>query len=567
MLTRRYLSDGAKYWGPLTSVHQVRSAVRFIASLFQLRTCKLDIDKDNTYPKPCLDYHLKLCSGPCAGLIEQMEYRKLVGYAVEFFSGHYQRVLKELQTRMWEASERQEYENAARYRDLIEAAEKAAARQRVVGKPGENLDVVGIARSKGKACVLLMPMRDGRLIGERKYILNHRLEDSPDNDVLAGFIKLHYANPQNVPEELVLPYQPADEELLKEWLARLRAQGAQAPDVNAPEADKPPAEHETKRDNTATKTRRVAFTYAKRAHKAELLAIAMKNATERLHTELLQSDSDFVITPGQKALSEHLELASYPRRVEGYDIANLQGKQATGAMVVFQGGRKAPGQYRLFNIRLKDTPDDYAMIRETLRRRLHRLMTDPSWETEIDLIMIDGGKGQLNAAQQVFSTLLESPEYATEQKEKVESIKLVSLAKQEELVYHYDEEGRIKELRLPHDDEGLRLLVAVRNEAHRFSNLQHTRLRDKAMRLSVLDTIPGLGPARRAALLNHFGSGKRIREASTEELAKVKGIGTHFAKHIRRYLDRDSELEEIKAERRREMRIRRIPRPGNSHNL
>lgn len=593
MLTRRYVNDKAKYWGPMTSVTEVRSAVKFIASLFQLRTCKLELDGESFYPKPCLDYHLKICSGPCAGFIERAEYRKLTGYAVDFFNGNYGRVHEELKRRMAESAGRQEYENAARYRDLITAAEKAAARQRVIGKPGENVDVIGLARSKDRACVLLLPVRDGRLTGDRKFVLNHRLEDSPDHDVLAGFLKLHYANPLNVPPELVLPHTPAEEGLLRQWLGRLRGialagedvesndgkPGAAIPkdtpgaaDSGPPETStdsggtEPAAHHnETAAANNETASaqspyRKVAFAYPQRGHKRELLELAMRNAQERLHTELLQSSGDFVITPGQRALKEHLGLPDFPRRVEGYDIANLQGRQATGAMVVFTGGRKNQSEYRLFNIRLKQTPDDYAMLQETLSRRLKRLLEDPAWKCEVDVVMIDGGKGQLNAVQEVFDELLEAPDYSGEQRERIERIKLCSLAKQEELVYHFADDGTIEELRLPHTDEGLRLLVAVRNEAHRYGNQQHQRMRDKAMKLSVLDTVPGLGEIKKANLLKHFGSAKKIREASAEQLMEVNGIGEHMARHIRRYLDRDVELEQGKAEMRREMRIKRIRR-------
>jgi len=203
------------------------------------------------------------------------------------------------------------------------------------------------------------------------------------------------------------------------------------------------------------------------------------------------------------------------------------------------------------------------MLRETLRRRLTRLLTDAQWDREVDVIMVDGGKGQLSSAQQVFDELTRSPNFSAEQREKLDAIKLCSLAKQEEVLCHYGDDGAVCEVKLPHTDVGLRLLVAVRDEAHRYGNLQHQRLRDKAMRLSVLDMVPGLGPQRRSALLVHFGSAKRIREATVEELAEVPGIGSHMAAHIRRYLDRDEELEEAKAEIKREMRIRRLrPRPS-----
>lgn len=565
LLTRRYLNDKAKYWGPLTSVTQVRTAVRFIANLFQLRTCKLELDGKEFMQKPCLDYHLKLCSGPCANYISRAEYRTLVTSAVDFFNGHYGRVRDELAQRMAEASETRQYENAARYRDLLAAVEKSFGRTRVVGKPGENLDVIGLARSQDKACVLILPMRDGRLVGDRKYVLNHRLEDSAESDVLAGFIKLHYANPLNVPAEMVLPHEPQDADLLRQWLGRLRY--AAERDVNG-------AEGETDRSKEASgatpakesPTRSIVFTYPQRGHKRELLAIATRNAEERLHTVLLGDSGDFVVTPGQRALAEHLQLAEIPRRIEGYDIANIQGQQATGAMVVFSGGRKAPGEYRLFNIRLKDTPDDYAMLRETLSRRLTRLLTDPKWEAQVDLVLIDGGKGQLSCVRQVIEEMLASPDYSADQRERLEAIKLCSLAKQEEKVYHYGDDSAFIELKLPPTDEGLRLLVAVRDEAHRYGNAQHQRLRDKMLKRGVLDTIPGLGPVKRSMLLTHFGSVKRIREATVEELAEVKGIATYLAEHIRRYLDRDEELEEAKAEIKREMKVRRIRRHSDERD-
>lgn len=587
MLTRRYLADGAKYWGPLTSVSQVRSAVRFIAGLFQLRTCKLELDGEQFFPKPCLDYHLKICSGPCSNEIKQKDYAKLVKFAQDFFNGKYSHVVAELKTRMIESSERKEYEAAARYRDLIDGAEKSVARQRIIGKPGENMDVLGVARSKDKACVLLMPVRDGRMVGDRKFVLNHRLEDHADHDVLAGFIKLHYANPFNVPPELVLPYEPDEAGLLAEWLGKLRGQvengvAAASPPPDSPVGRSPAAcnsgectaggtptvDRESESADTAvrptgdTPPRRVVFTVPQRGHKRDLVDIAQRNAQERLHTVLLESDGDYVVTPGQRALAKHLGLAEIPKRVEGYDIANIQGKQATGSMVVSEGGRANSNEYRLFNIRLKSTPDDYAMLRETLSRRLTRLMTDPKWNREVDVIMVDGGKGQLSSARQVMDELLDSPEFSSEQKGKLETIKLCSLAKREELIYHYLDNDEVEELSLPRTDPGLRLLVKLRDEAHRFGNAQHQKMRDRAMRASVLDTIPGLGAVKKAALLNHFGSVKKMREADLTQLAEVKGIGEHFAVHIRKYLERDEELEDLKAVKKREMKIVRRNRRG-----
>jgi excinuclease ABC subunit C len=304
----------------------------------------------------------------------------------------------------------------------------------------------------------------------------------------------------------------------------------------------------------------VKFNVTPKGHKREIVEIAMRNASERLHTDLLESPEEFVISDGQRALFEHLRMLEMPRRVEGYDIANLHGKEATGAMVVSIGGRRAPREYRLFNIRLKQTPDDFAMLRETLIRRLNRLVGDPKWDTDVELIMIDGGKGQLSAAKDAVNALLADPTLSVEQKDKVERIKLCSLAKQEELVYHYAEDGSVEELRLERTDPGLRLLVDLRNEAHRYGNLQHQRLRDKKMKLSVLDTIPGVGEIKTRALLQHFGTVKALREASIEELAQVPGVSVVLAKQVRRYLDRDAELEEGKNVLRREMKFRSIRR-------
>jgi len=562
MLTRSYLADGAKYWGPMTNVHQVRGAVRFVAGLFTVRTCKLELDGERFFEKPCLDYHLKLCSAPCTNYIAREEYGRLVHLAVDFFNGHFGHVLGELRRRMRDNAEQQEYENAARYRDLIAAVERSFERTRVIGKPGENMDVLGVARSKDRACIMLMPVRDGRLVGDRRFILNHRLEDAADNDVLTGFLMLHYANPENIPPELVLPHVPEDAELLRQWMGKLRAKASPESSVQSPESEERASTSEDQfgsRRRTLD-SRRVAFTYPQRGQKAELLAIAQRNAEERLHTELAADKGDFVVTPGQRALAEHLGLAEWPRRVEGYDVAMLQGKQAAGALVVFIGGRKDSAEYRMFNIRGKDTPDDFAMLRETLSRRLLRLLVDPHWDRTVDLIMIDGGKGQLSSAKQVFDGLINDPRFDAGQRMKMEAIKLCSLAKQEELIYHYDDTGAVVELRLPPTDPGLRLLVAVRDEAHRFSNTQHTKLREKAMRISVLDTVPGLGESRSQALLRHFGSVKRLREAALEDLAAVPGIGPKLAALIKRYLERDAELEEGKSKIRREMQIKRKER-------
>jgi excinuclease ABC subunit C len=566
MLTRRYLNDGGKYWGPMTNVRQVRSAVRFIAGLFQLRTCKLELDGKKFVSKPCLDYHLKLCSAPCVNYVSREEYRKLVRFAVDFFNGHYSKVNAELKRRMAESAENKEYEAAARYRDLIGAAERSFDRTRVIGRPEENMDVIGVARSEARACVLVMPVRDGRLLGDRKYILDHRMED--DEDVLSNFIKLHYANPLNVPAELVLPWEPVDCDVLQQWLSRLFAQAEReteniAPDKAvgvAPARPETSAEASTDNAGRAGATPTVKFTTTPKTHKKEILAIAMRNAAERLHTDLLEAPEEFVISDGQRALFEHLRMLEMPRRVEGYDIANLHGQQATGAMVVNIGGRKAPREYRLFNIRLKQTPDDFAMLRETLLRRLNRLVSDPKWDTELELIMIDGGKGQLSAAKDAVNALLADPTLSIEQKDKVERIKLCSLAKQEELVYHYAEDGSVEELRLERTDPGLRLLVGLRNEAHRYGNAQHQRLRDKKMKLSVLDTIPGVGEIKTRALLQHFGTVKALREASIEELSAVPGVSVVLARQVRRYLDRDAELEDGKTAMRREMKFRSIRR-------
>ncbi len=748
MITRRYIQDKAKYWGPMTNVMAVRAAVKFIAGLFQLRTCKLELDGVKFMQKPCLDYHLKLCSGPCVDYIKRDEYRKTTRYAIEFFNGHYGRVLSELKRRMAERAEKRDYESAARYRDLIGAVENSFARTRMIGAPHENMDIVGVARSKDKACVLIMPVRDGRLVGDHKYILNHRLSEdaqgrgvglSPpesvdvenrksdvaigqddaekltftdsdlrpstfDNtppedehtielikptapeeidDVLAGFIKLHYANPLNIPPRIVLPYNPPDAELLAQWLTNIKATSdadiegvgvratdevlktktvdsrksmvegdatkaegsakADEPDEidqrpstidsssNSDESDLKPDESKPKKKTKVTKVVplvQVVFEVPKAGQHFDLLQIANQNAAERLHTELLGAPHDFVVSPGQQALAEHLGLQEAPRRVEGYDIANLQGKQATGAMVVNIGGRKAPREYRLFNIRLKDTPDDFAMLRETLTRRLTRLLTDSRWDTDVDVIMLDGGKGQLSSGKEVFQLLQADPRWTLEQRDRLSRIKLCSLAKQEELVYHYpgqplgvvagldppssgpvgagqsprpgssggiiaaeraggkagapteegadsaaplqeekDEAGLTptdwgpaQELRLARTDPGLRLLVGLRDEAHRYGNAQHALLREKAMKLSVLDTIPGVGQVRQQALIKHFGSVKRLREASEEELAAAPGVGPKLAGALRKYLDRDEQLEEIKTETRREMKIRRIKR-------
>jgi len=531
LTTRQYRPASGSYWGPYTNLNAVRSTVKFAAGLFGVRTCKLELDGKRTFPKPCLDYHLKLCTAPCMNYVGREDYAAQCRALAEFFDGKYAAVRDLLQERMEKASERQAYEQAARYRDLLRHLQQVVARTQVAGKPADELDAIGFCASGENLMILVLQVRDGRLIGDREFVMQNELEQTKA-DLLANFLKLYYFHPPNTPREVLLPFAAADSNLLADFLS-------------------------------LQKKAKVVLNLPRRGYKREILEMAAANAEERLRSYLLKAPRRKEPGEAAKQLAELLSLSAPPRHIEGYDISNIQGRQASGAMVVFRDGRPEPSQYRLFNIRLKTTPDDYAMMQEVLRRRLLRMLTDERWSEVPDLIVLDGGKGQLSAVLKVVEELSQDPSFSTEQSALLMQPRIIGLAKREETIVtaqQDDGELRFEEIHLDETDVGLSMLIGVRDEAHRFCLKQHRRRRRQASVRSLLDSIEGVGPARRKKLLRKFGSTGRMREAGAEEIAKVPGIGLALAQRVYAALLEESfmdiAVEEMKWKRM--IRLKRI---------
>jgi len=529
-VTRRILSDGAKYYGPYSDVGSLRKTLRYIAGMFNIRTCSLDLDGKKFYPKPCLDYHLKLCSGPCADLIPREEYADVVKGALDFFNGKYDSVVDEFKRRMREASVKQDFERAARFRDLYFSAERMLARQKVMLDSDTNYDLVGIARAPTVALAIVMPIRQGRMTGDRTFTLSNKL-DEDDQAVLTAFLELFYSNPENIPPAIVIPAELEDTPVYEEWLSRLRGT-------------------------------RVRLAVPRRGERAQLLKMATTNAAERLRLQVLRREGEFVVSPAQTDLQKAFALDVPPRRIEGYDISNISGTNAVASAVVFIDGRKAARDHRSFNIKTKDTPDDYTMIREALRRRFNRAVTDPKWPPLPDIILIDGGHGHLAIALDAHREAVEEVRRRVEGREKefdagpeglgenvsaydqserdsqaegvldqLEKLTVVSLAKEKETVFRL-RGGKIVPLVLDRRSPALKLLQQVRDEAHRFCNVRHRRRRAKAMVRSELDALPGIGPERRKALIKQFKSVAALKEARVEDIAEVPGFGMKSAARV-----------------------------------
>ncbi len=511
VITRRYEPKRGEYWGPFTSMNEVRQAVKFVSGLFGVRTCKLEIDGKKFYDRPCIDYHLKLCTAPCTNYVTREEYLAQCQALSGFFGGRYGDVRRILEERMKTASANLAYESAARYRDLLRSVERVIHKTQVLGKPGDDLDALGVATFAEDQLVLVMQVRDGKLIGDQEFLLKNELGET-QNSLLANFLKLYYFHPQNIPREILIPTPVDDATLLGQFLQK-------------------------------QKKGRVKLTVPERGYKARILELAEKNAAERMRRHKIRAERRAEPGEAERILQELFDLPAPPSRIEGYDISSIRGKHGTGSMVVFVNGKPEPKEYRLFSIRLKESPDDFAMMREVLRRRLVRMMTDEKWRAIPDLVLLDGGKGQVSAVLDVVKALTDDPSFSTEQKAPLAEIKFVGLAKAEEILIEAPKDDneadssegdgeRFKEIKLDETNPALSLLVKVRDEAHRFCRKLHLARRQKTSYRSVLDEVGGVGPAKRKRLLAKFGSTGRMREAGVEEIAKVPGIGLALAQRI-----------------------------------
>ncbi len=496
--TRKLPADGSRYFGPYASASSVDEAMNLIRRIFPFRTCTLDIHEGRkAIERPCLLYHIKRCQAPCVGYISKADYRAQIEQIERFLEGRQEVVARELSNQMRAASEATEYERAAALRDKVRAIERTMESQKMAAHSTTEEDVLGLARQDAQAAVQLFAVRGGKMVGRDVFLLDAPRE-SDDATVLAGFVQQYYERATSVPPAVLVPCAPADAADLEAYLAGRRG-GA------------------------------VRFHVPQRGEKRELLELASRNATETLAREHARWLADQGKTlAALEELAEALGLAGPPVRIECYDISNLQGAQSVGSMVVFEDGRPRTGEYRRFRIKTVQGPNDYASHQEVLRRRFKRAKSgEEGSEEELrwrlpDLVVIDGGKGQLSAAKEVLGEL------------GYDDLAVVGLAKEREEIFLSDREEPVL---LPTTSPALYLMQRLRDEAHRFAITYHRSLRARAATHSAFDDLPGVGPKRRAALLRVFGSARRVREAPLEQVAAVPGIGAALAAKIKAGLE------------------------------
>ena len=483
-MTRRLERDGAKYFGPFTDVTAVHHVLRILRSYYPLRTCK-----SMKVERPCLQYHMHYCEGPCMKYVTVESYRKYIDDIVALFEGKQVQVIQEITAKMEQASEDLEFELAAKYRDDLLSIQKVQEKQRMVTQRGD-MDVLGMAIDGPMACIQLFFIRSGRLLGRENYFVQHE-GDSPEL-VMTEFIKQYYGGSTFIPKELLLPMDSVDRELFSEWFTSMKGQQVE---VSVPQ----------------------------RGYKKDLIKMAEENAQNFLAERRRQWQYTIDKAGGAvKKLAEVLDLPRLPERMECYDISHMQGAETVASMVVFEGGKPAKREYRRFKLKtVQGKPDDFASMAEIMERRYGN---EKDWPMP-DLIIIDGGKGQLNAALPVIRAM------------GVTDVPVISLAKRIEEVFV---EGESESIILEHHTPELQLLQQIRDEAHRFAITYHRRLRGKRNLESVLDYIEGIGPKRRKALYKHFGNLDAMRVAELEELESVEGMNKKAALAVYEFFRRNS---------------------------
>ena len=505
-VTRRMVRDGSRYFGPFTSAWAVQQTLDLLRKIFPYLTCdRIITGKDE---RACLYYDIKLCNAPCIGAVSQDEYRENIQRLMDFLDGKSDYIVRGIETKMAAAATDLQFEKAAEYRDQLKAIQRITARQKVIGSSDTDQDVIAFARQDGDACVQIFFIRHGKLIG-REYFMLDNTEGESDHEVLREFMTQFYDDAAYIPREVLLPSEIEEANIIEEWLRRKR--------------------------NT-----KVTIQVPRRGKKRELVEMAAENAHDTLATLRQQWAADrskhvLAITELQDAL----RLPAPPARIECYDISHTQGTQTVGSMVVFVQGAPQKSDYRRFNVQTVGN-DDYGAMREVLTRRFQRYrdtlageLHDPSeikarserptaWAILPDLLLIDGGKGQLAVGLEVLR------EFDLEGE-----VPIASLAKQEEEIFVPD---RPQSVLLPRRSEALYLVQRVRDEAHRFANESHRKQRSKVGVASILDSVPGVGPRRRQLLLTRFGSLEALRDASVEEIAAVPGIPYEVAEGIKSHL-------------------------------
>lgn len=509
LFSRQMKKDKSRYFGPFTSALAVKETIELINKLYKLRTCNRSLPRDIGQDRPCLNYHINQCTAPCEGCVSQEEYRKQVDQALDFLNGNFAPILKELQQKMEAASENLEFEEAIRYRDLYGSVKQVAQKQKITDSDGEDKDVIALARDEDDAVVQVFFVRDGRLIGREHFIMT-RVADCTQEQILLDFVKQFYAGTPFVPRELMLQREIEDIPVLEQWL-------------------------------TGRRGSRVYIRVPKKGSREKLVELAETNA--RL---VLSKDRERIKREEGRTIGAVKEIGALLGldgivRMEAFDISNISGFENVGSMVVYEKGKPKRSDYRKFKIRTVAGPDDYACMREVLTRRFTHGMEEAKeleerrMEKEFgsftrfpDLLLMDGGRGQVNVALQVLEELHLS-------------IPVCGMVKDDNHrtrgLYYQN-----REIEIDTRSEGFKLITRIQDEAHRFAIEYHRSLRSKEQVRSVLDGIPGVGAVRRKALMRHFRSIQEIRQASAEELARVPEIPAHIAEEIYSFFH-DSVLE------------------------
>ncbi|RGO35266.1 excinuclease ABC subunit UvrC [Dorea longicatena] len=496
MLARQMKKDKAKYFGPYTSAGAVKDTIELIRKLYHIRSCNRSLPKDIGKERPCLNYHIHQCQAPCQGYISQEEYRKSIDEVVRFLNGHYDLVLKELEEKMMAASDSLEFEKAIEYRELLTSVQKVAQKQKITDTAGDDRDIIAMASEGEDAVVQVFFIRSGRLIGRDHFYLKSA-ENDTEGEILSSFIKQFYAGTPYIPAELMLPEEIEDQDIIEEWL-------------------------------TARRERRVHLRIPKKGTKEKLVELAQKNAQMVLKNDRERLKREEGRTIGAvKELEKILGLKGIIR-MEAYDISNTNGFDSVGSMVVYEHGKPKRNDYRKFKIKTVQGPDDYASMNEVLTRRFGHGLREQQEESETggfqifpDLIMMDGGRGQVNIALEVLEKLhLHIP--------------VCGMVK--------DDNHRTRglyfnntELPIDRNSECFRLITRIQDEAHRFAITFHRQLRSKGQVHSVLDDIPGVGPARRKDLMRCFENIDAIRNTTVEELKELPSMNEKSAQEVYKF--------------------------------
>lgn len=480
LFARQMYKDKAKYYGPYTSAAAVKDTIDLIHKLYGIRTCNRQLPKMQGKERPCLNYHIHQCPAPCQGYISKEEYGESVKKALHFLNGNYTPILKELEEKMQQAAEEMEFEKAIEYRELLGSVKKIAQKQKITNSDMEDKDVIAMAKDREDAVVQVFFIRDGRLIGRDHFCL-HIAADDKKEEILAAFVKQFYAGTPYIPREIMMQYEIGEAEVIESWLSERKGQ-------------------------------KVHICVPKKGEKEKLVELAQKNAKMVLDQDKERIRREEGRTIG--AMKEIAGLLNLPEisRVEAYDISNISGFQTVGSMVVFEKGKPKRSDYRKFRIRGVQGADDYASMEEMLTRRLSH------YETYPDLIMMDGGRGQVNIALKVMDAV-------------GVHVPVCGMVKDD----HHRTRGiyfNNVEIPIDRDSEGFRLVTRIQDEAHRFAIEYHRSLRSKEQVHSVLDDIKGIGPARRRALMKAFQTLDDLKAASEEELAQVEGMNSLSARQV-----------------------------------